>query len=118
MRSISARMKSISGMFQPPSIESRTKQLPIIQEEKKTGTKCKLLGLEGGCRGTPTKSALLPAPFLVRTIREETGPLRPAIAGATRSDFAGGEVCSRSKLTLLGHARSAGANFLRTSQTN
>ena len=33
----------------------------------------------------PIKTALLPAPFLVRTIREETGPIRPAIAGATVS---------------------------------
>ena len=33
----------------------------------------------------PIKTALLPAPFLVRTIGEETGPIRPAIAGATVS---------------------------------
>jgi hypothetical protein len=35
--------------------------------------------------GTRIKTALLPAPFLVCTIGEEIGPLRPAIAGATAS---------------------------------
>ena len=52
----------------------------------------------------------------MRTIREKTGPLRPATTGATRSGFAGGEARPRFKLTLLGNARSAGTNFLPTPQ--
>ena len=77
----------------------------------------------------PIKTALLPAPFLVRTIREETGPLRPATAGATVSTGVSdpreqpalallvGKPARDPKLTLLGNARSAGTNFLPTRQT-
>jgi hypothetical protein len=40
-----------------------------------------------GCCGSPKETAPFPAPFLVRTIREQTGPL---------GYLCGGEVCSRS----------------------
>ena len=50
----------------------------------------------------PTKTALLPAPFLVRTIREQTGPL---------GSLCGGEVCSRSDDKKVRHLQRSSLTY-------